>query len=115
MRELSLGLVKPYEIGWVFFKEASLGILNGIVLGILIALTAFIWKGNPYLGLVVGAALAINTLIAVLIGGTLPLALKRIGVDPALASGPLLTTVTDMSGFFWLLALATSVLPHLSH
>jgi magnesium transporter len=65
------------------------------------------------LGLVIGLALATNTLIAVSIGGTVPLLLKRIGVDPAVASGPLLTTVTDMMGFFLVLSLATLFMPHL--
>jgi magnesium transporter len=66
------------------------------------------------LGLVVGAALAINTVVAVSIGGTVPLALKGMGVDPAVASGPVLTTVTDMCGFFLVLSLATLALPALS-
>ena len=62
----------------------------------------------------VGLALAANTLVAVSIGGTVPLILKRIGVDPAVASGPILTTVTDMCGFFLVLSLATLVLPRLT-
>jgi len=70
-----------------------------------------LWKGNAILGLVVGAALAVNTVIAVSIGGTVPLVLKRFKLDPAVASGPLLTTVTDMCGFFLLLGLASQVLP----
>ena len=61
-----------------------------------------------------GAALAINTVIAVSIGGTVPLLLKRAGLDPALASGPLLTTVTDMCGFFLVLSFATLSLPLLT-
>ena len=61
-----------------------------------------------------GAALAINTLVAVSIGGTVPLLLKRMGVDPAVASGPILTTVTDMCGFFLVLSLATWMLPRLT-
>jgi magnesium transporter len=72
---------------------------------------AWFWKGNPYLGLVVGAAMALNTMIAVSIGGTLPLMIKRMGMDPALASGPILTTVTDMCGFFLILSLAAAMLP----
>jgi magnesium transporter len=64
--------------------------------------------------MVVGAALAINTVVAVSIGGTVPLLLKRFKFDPAVASGPLLTTVTDMCGFFLLLSLASLVLPAIS-
>ena len=95
-------------------KEAIVGLINGIALGILLGAAAWAWKGNPILGLVVGGALAINTIIAVSIGGTVPLILKRFKFDPAVASGPLLTTVTDMCGFFLVLSLASLVLPSLS-
>jgi len=114
MRELSLGIVKPYEIVRVWLQEVSVGLINGTVLGCLIGIAAWLWKGNPYLGLVVGIALAANTLVAVSLGGTVPLLLKRLKVDPAVASGPILTTVTDMCGFFLVLSLATIMLPRLT-
>ena len=114
MRELALGLVKPFEVALVWLKEVSVGLVNGAALGLLLGLVAWAWKGNPYLGLVVGGALAANTLIAVSLGGTVPLLLKRLGVDPAVASGPILTTVTDMCGFFLVLSLATIALPLLT-
>lgn len=101
MRELSLGLVRPVDAFRVWLKEISVGLINGVVLGILIGLVAWFWKGNPALGLVIGLALAVNTMIAVSIGGVVPLLLKRFGQDPAAASGPLLTTITDMAGFSW--------------
>ena len=107
MRELSLGLVRPIDLFHVLRKELSVGIINGVILGILIGIVAWVWKDNAFLGLVIGLALSLNTLIAVSIGGTVPLILKRFGVDPAVASGPLLTTVTDMAGFFLVLSLAT--------
>lgn len=107
MRELALGLTRPIDIFHVLKKEFSVGIINGIVLGILIGIVAWVWKDNAYLGLVIGLALSLNTLLSVSIGGTVPLLLKRFGVDPAVASGPLLTTVTDMAGFFLVLSLAT--------
>jgi magnesium transporter len=68
---------------------------------------------NVVLGLVIGAALAINTLIAVSIGGVVPLIVKRLGQDPAAASGPLLTTITDIAGFFLVLSIATLFMPQL--
>ena len=111
MRELTLGIVRPADLLRVWLKEASVGVLNGLALGLLIAAAAWVWKGNAWLGLVVGAALALNTLIAVSIGGTVPLLLKGIRIDPALASGPVLTTITDMCGFFLVLSLATVMLP----
>ena len=107
MRELTLGLTRPIDLFHVLRKELSVGIINGIVLGILIGLVAWLWKDNAFLGLVIGLALAANTLIAVSIGGSVPLVLKHFGVDPAVASGPLLTTVTDMAGFFLVLSLAS--------
>lgn len=113
MRELTLGLIKPAELVRVWVKEASVGILNGLALGILVAALAFLWKGNPFLGLVVGTALALNTLLAVVMGGSIPLLLKRFHADPALAAGPILTTITDMCGFFLVLSLATWLLPYL--
>jgi magnesium transporter len=113
MRELSLGIVKPFEAMRVWMQELSVGVMNGLALGCLLALAAWLWKGNPYLGLVVGGALAANTLVAVSIGGVVPLLLKRMNVDPAVASGPILTTITDMCGFFLVLSFATIMLPHL--
>ena len=113
MRELSLGLTRPRDLFHVLRKELSVGIINGIVLGILIGMVAWLWKDNAYLGLVIGIALSVNTLIAVSIGGTVPLILKHFGVDPAVASGPLLTTVTDMAGFFLVLSLASLFMPQL--
>lgn len=114
MRELSLGLVRPNEILHVMAKETGLGILNGLALGLLLGGVAFLWKGNPYLGLVVGGALAANTVVAVTLGGLLPLLLKWIKMDPALVSSPLLTTVTDMCGFFFVLSFASLILPRLA-
>ncbi len=112
MRELSLGLVRPRETLRVWAKEVSVGLINGAALGVLLGLVAWLWRGNPVLGVVVGVALALNTVIAVSIGGTVPLLLKGLGVDPALASGPILTTVTDICGFFLALGLASFALSH---
>ncbi len=106
LRELSLGAVKPFEVLRVWLQELSVGLINGLVLGTLIGAAAWLWQGNVYLGLVVGGALMINTIVAVSLGGTIPLFLKRMKVDPALASGPILTTVTDMFGFFLALTFA---------
>jgi magnesium transporter len=114
MRELTLGFVRPSELWRVLGKEASVGVINGIVLGGLLGLVGWAWQGNWVLGAVVAAALALNTLVAVCFGGSIPLILRGLGQDPALASGPILTTVTDMSGFFLVLTLAGAVLPWLT-
>ncbi len=113
MRELTLGAAVPKDVWRVWRKEAIVGLINGLALGALLGAAAWAWKGNAVLGLVVGGALAANTIIAVSIGGTVPLVLRRMKLDPAVASGPLLTTVTDMCGFFLLLSLASMVLPKL--
>jgi len=113
MRELTLGIVQPRDVARVWLKEVLVGLMNGLALGLLLGLVAFAWQGNALLGIVVGLALGLNTIIAVSIGGTVPLLLKRWRVDPAVASGPVLTTVTDMCGFFLVLGLATLALPWL--
>jgi magnesium transporter len=113
MRELTLGLIRPNEILRVIGKEVGLGVMNGLVLGLLLGALAFLWKGNIYLGMVVGAALMTNTILSVILGGSLPLVLKIVKLDPALVSSPILTTVTDMCGFFFVLSFATALLPRL--
>ena len=114
MRELTLGIIEPRDMLRVWWQEVSVGLMNGCALGILLAIAAFLWQGSPLLGAVVGLALGLNTIIAVSIGGTVPLLLKRFNADPAVASGPVLTTVTDMCGFFLVLGLATVALPWLT-
>jgi magnesium transporter len=94
MRELALGIAKPSDALRVLGKELSVGLMNGFAL-------------------VVGGSLLLNTLIAVSIGGSVPLLLKRFGVDPALASGPILTTITDICGFFLVLSFAALMLSKL--
>jgi magnesium transporter len=114
MRELTLGAAVPKDVFRVWRKEASVGLMNGAALGVLLGSAAWLWKGNIVLSIVVGTALAVNTVVAVSIGGIVPLLLKRVKVDPAVASGPLLTTVTDMCGFFLLLSLASFALSGLT-
>lgn len=114
MRELTVGLIRPTDFFYVWRQEIKTGVINGLVLGLLIGGLAWLWKGNPYLGLVVGSALALNTMVAVSIGGLVPMILKSFKVDPALASGPILTTVTDLCGFLLLLGIATQLLPYLT-
>ena len=110
MRELALGAANPRDVFRVWWQEAKVGVLNGLALGLLLGAAAWAWKGNIALAVVVALALSINTLVAVSIGGTVPLLLRRFGVNPAVASGPVLTTVTDMCGFFLVLGLATLAL-----
>ena len=110
IRELTLGILRPKDFLRVIFKEGFVGIINGTLLGILLGIVAAVWKDNFYLGAVVASALTLNTVLSVLLGGLVPLFLKSRKVDPALASGPILTTCTDMCGFFLVLSLASAVL-----
>ncbi|MBX7255752.1 MAG: magnesium transporter [Candidatus Hydrogenedentes bacterium] len=110
IRELSLGLIKPRDFMRVCVQEILVGLPNGIVLGGVLGTMAYLWKGDPYLGLVVGTALAVNTVVGVTLGGAIPLVLNRLRMDPALAAAPILTTVTDMCGFFLSLSLAALAL-----
>jgi magnesium transporter len=113
MRELALGVTRPVDVLRVLRKEFALGLVNGLALGLAVGALAALWKGNPYLGLVIGAALGLNTVLAVCLGGALPLLIKRLGQDPAVASGPLLTTMTDICGFTLVLSFASLVLERL--
>jgi len=114
MRELSLGIINRSDLYYVWRKEVVVGLINGTALGFLISMIAWVWQGNGWLGLVVGMALALNTVLAVSIGGTVPVILKSLKIDPAVASGPILTTITDMCGFFLLLGTASLMLPLLT-
>ncbi len=114
MRELTLGIIRPSDIWRTWGKELSVGVINATALGVLLGLAAYIWKGNLVLSLVVAAALGLNTLLAVSLGGLVPLFLRRMKMDPALASGPILTTVTDMCGFFLVLSFASATLSMLT-
>ena len=119
IRELSMGLVRPGDVWRVVMKEVSVGLLNGVVLGLLLAGVGWLYfvltqegpaSSGAMLGVVVGLALMFNTVLAVSIGGSVPLVLKGLKVDPAMAAGPILTTITDLCGFFFALGLATWLL-----
>jgi len=101
------------DVGRVVVKEAMLGAFNGVVIGILLALVAFLFSGKPLLGGIIGFAFACNSIIAVSLGGSMPLILKRIGVDPAMASSPIVATLTDMTGFFITLMLSYILIQYL--
>lgn len=114
IRELTLGILRPGDYWRVIIKEGLVGVINGIVLGLLLGSIATLWKGNIFLGLTVFIALSLNTILSVLLGGLVPLMLKRFKVDPALASGPILTTCTDMCGFLLVLSIASAMLAQLA-
>ena len=97
----------------IFLKEFAVGILTGIVIGAIVAAVEAIVQGNPYLGLVTGLAMVLNMMAATATGYLVPVILKKLKIDPALASAVFVTTVTDVLGFFFFLGLATMFLPKL--
>jgi magnesium transporter len=110
IRELTLGLVTHEDVFRVMRMEVVVGIINGIVLAALLSGFVLLWKGDVMLGLVVGLALSVNSVISVVMGGTIPLMLRKANIDPAAAAAPFLTTVSDMCGFFLALSLASALL-----
>ena len=94
--------------------EAAVGLGNGMVLGVIAALVAWVWRGNATLGVVLGAAMIINMFVAATAGTLVPLGLRAANVDPALASSVFITTLTDIAGFFAYLGLATIFIQHLA-
>ena len=94
----------------VIRREAMVGLANGIIFAIVMGIVGLVWFGSPMLGAVIAVAMVINLVVAGLAGIGIPVVLERMGVDPALASGAFVTTVTDIVGFFAFLGLAAVLL-----
>ena len=107
VRGLALGDLSWANARQALFKEAAIGLGNGVVLGVVAALVAWGTKGNPVLGLLLGMAMVCNMFVASTAGTLVPLGLKALKVDPALASSVFITTFTDVVGFASFLGLAT--------
>jgi magnesium transporter len=107
IRGLALGQLSKKNARLLMTKELAVGALNGIIWAAVVALVAGFWFDSTDIALLIASALIINMIFAALTGATLPLLLERLGIDPALAGGVLLTTVTDVIGFFAFLGLAT--------
>jgi magnesium transporter len=104
MREIKFGDKTAVAL---ILKEAATGALNGLAIGVVTGLVAWLWQGNPYLGLLVALAMIANMLAAGLAGAAIPLVMKKMGFDPAQSSGIFVTTVTDVVGFLAFLGFAT--------
>jgi magnesium transporter len=107
IRGLALGQVETTNARWLLAREIAVGLLNGVLLAGLVGLAAGVWFHTWTIGLIIFAALLINLFAAALAGVGVPLLLRRLGIDPALAGGVVLTTVTDTVGFASLLGLGT--------
>lgn len=107
IRAVALGQVATRNARALLVKELRVGALNGLLWALVVGGVAVVWFGRPAIGIIIAAAIVINLACAALSGVAVPLMLKRLGIDPALAGGVVLTTVTDVVGFMAFLGLAT--------
>lgn len=113
IRGLALGELSNVNARRAVVKELTVGLINGLAIGVLSGLIAWVWKGAWWLGLILGASMVFNLCVAALGGATIPLLLRRLKLDPALGSSIFLTTLTDIFGFLSFLGLAAWLLPRL--
>jgi len=113
VRGLALGEISYKNIKRVLVKEFCIGIITGTVIGTVIAILGFIWERNIAFGIIIGVAMILNMIVATVTGFVVPIVLKRLKIDPALASSIFVTTFTDVLGFFFFLGLATIFIQYL--
>ena len=107
VRSLALGEIDVSEAWRALRHEFMVGLLNGLALGVGVGIVAWLWQGNPILGVIIALAMMGNLIVAAIAGVLVPTTLKRLNVDPALASSIFVTTATDVMGFAFFLGLAT--------
>jgi len=107
IRGMAMGHIGKANSRWLMTREMAVGFLNGLLWSVVVGAVAWLWFGDPLLGGIIGAALIINLVVAALSGALLPIMLDKMGIDPALSGGVVLTTITDVVGFFAFLGLAT--------
>lgn len=107
IRAMAMGQINDRTQLWLIGRESLIGMINGTLWAAVVAVTASIWFDDIVLGLIIACAMLINLITAGLSGAGLPLLLRRLNVDPALAGGVLVTTITDIVGFLTFLGLAT--------
>ena len=110
VRAIALGELVGVRAKRLLVREATLGLIHGIWLGLLVAVIAIVWQGNYGLALVLGFAMLGNMLIAGTVGAGVPLLMRRIGIDPAVASAVVVTTFTDVFGFLLFLGIAQAAI-----
>lgn len=107
IRGQALGHVEKANAGWLLNREMIVGALNGVLWALVVAVVAVLWFQDMKIGIIIALAIIINLIAGAMAGTLLPLGLKAVGIDPALAGSVLLTTITDVVGFFAFLGLAT--------
>lgn len=110
IRGLATGQLESRNTRILLLKEAGVGLLNGLLWALVVAALAIVWFGNWAIGAIIATAILVNLLCAAFAGVAIPLLMRRLHIDPALAGSVVLTTVTDVVGFFTFLGLATLVL-----
>jgi magnesium transporter len=110
IRGMATGQVNAGNTAVLFRKELAVGILNGLIFSVVVAAIAWLWYGSVELGIVIAIAIITNLLAGAVAGFLIPIALKRLSIDPALAGGVVLTTVTDVVGIVAFVGLATYIL-----
>lgn len=113
VRGIALGELDKDNGMRIFIKELLVGLTTGVVIGTIIAVLGFIWERNIVFGIVIGVAMILNMMVATMSGFIVPVILKKLKVDPALASAVFVTTVTDVLGFFFFLGFATMFINYL--
>ena len=108
IRAMAMGQINHRNELWLIGRESLVGLLNGLLWAAVIATTASLWFGDPMLGVIIACAILINLITAGVTGAGLPIVLRKLHIDPALAGGVLVTTVTDVLGFLAFLGLATA-------
>jgi magnesium transporter len=112
VRSLALGEITLRDSWRTLAREGAIGVVNGVIFGACIGLLATLWEGSPLIGVIAGAAMLLNLVAAAVAGTLVPLGLRLFRVDPALASGVIVTTVTDVTGFFCLLGLTALLISY---
>jgi len=114
VRGLATGRIESADLRAVFLKELTVGLLMGTICGALVGIVAHLWEGPHMLGVVVGLSMFAAITIAAIMGALLPIVFQRVGVDPAVSSGPFVTASNDITGVVIYLSLATALLDYLS-
>lgn len=113
VRGIATGEIKGNGIWRYLFREIRVGLLMGVLFGLLVAAAALLWRGNPVLGLVVGTSMIATIALATIIGTLVPLFFHKLKIDPAITSGPLVTTIKDITGLLIYFGMATLFLDYL--
>ena len=113
IRGIAIGEINYENQAGILKKEIAIGIINGLCIGLVVGVLGYFWVGSLAYGFVIGTAMLLNLIVATISGYLVPVLLKKVGIDPALASAVFVTTVTDVLGFFFFLGLATIMLQYL--